>query len=519
MSMDGLPKEFDLVVIGGGITGAGILREAVRAGLWTLLVEKQDFAQGTSSRSSKMVHGGLRYLKEGKIFLTKAAVEERCRLLNEAPGLVEKMGFLWPIYKGESPGKHSLEIGLTLYDFMAREKQHEYFHSGKFLLLTPHVRQENLLGGFKFFDAQVDDARLVQRLINESRDLGGKALNYVAAKEILRDEQNCVAGVVIEDAETGESRTIGTRAVINATGWWAESLHPSPVEGLHLRPLRGSHILFPSHVLPAAQAVAFAHPVDRRPIFVLPWEGATMVGTTDLDHKGDPWAEPAMSRRELDYLMDGIHGVYPSLSVEESDIISSFAGVRPVVSRGKKDPSQESREHVVWVDKGLVTITGGKLTTFRLLALDALDAAEPFMERIPHHKPNEPVFAPVPKTPPPDAKGLSAQAWRRLFGRYGLKAPGLVEDAPRGALEQVGDTETLFAELPFAAKNETIRHLSDLMLRRTRLGLLTPKGGEEFLDQIIDLCKPYLGWDDERWEEEREAYLKLIREAYSIPAS
>ncbi|SHI77428.1 glycerol-3-phosphate dehydrogenase [Desulfatibacillum alkenivorans DSM 16219] len=518
MSFKDLPKEFDLIVIGGGITGAGILREAVRCGLRTLLVEKQDFAQGTSSRSSKMVHGGLRYLKEGKIFLTKAAVEERCRLLNEAPGLVEKMGFLWPIYKGESPGKHSLEIGLTLYDFMAREKQHEYFHSGKFLLLTPHVRQDKLIGGFKFFDAQVDDARLVMRLITESRDLGGTALNYTAATQILRDEENCAVGVAIQDVETGETFTAASRAVINATGWWAERLYPSPVEGLHIRPLRGSHILFPAHKLPAAQAVAFAHPVDKRPIFVLPWEGATMVGTTDLDHKDDPWQEPAMSRRELDYIMDGIHGVYPSLQIGESDIISSFAGVRPVLSRGKKDPSQESREHVVWVDKGLVTIIGGKLTTFRLMALDALEAAEPFMERIPQHKPGEPIFAPVPAQKPADDKGLTAQAWRRLYGRYGVKAPQLVEEAPEGALEAVGDTETLYAELPWAAKNETIRRLSDLMLRRTRLGLLTPKGGEEFLDRIIEYCKPFLDWDDERWEEEREAYLEIVKKAYSIPA-
>lgn len=517
MSIENLPDEFDLVVIGGGITGAGIIREAVRGGLRTLLVEKMDFASGTSSRSSKMVHGGLRYLKEGKIFLTKAAVEERCRLLNEAPGLVEKMGFLWPIYKGESPRRSSLEIGLTLYDLMAREKQHDYHHSGKFLLLAPHIRQEGLLGGFRFFDAQVDDARLVLRLINESVEAGGFAKNYVFAKQLVRDDENCVVGVIIEDTETGNEKTIKTRAVINATGWWAEALHPSPVKGLHLRPLRGSHILFPERVLPAPQTLCFTHPVDKRPIFVIPWEGATLVGTTDIDHKADLWAEPAMSRREFDYLMDGLKNTYPSLELSESDIISSFAGVRPVLSKGKKDPSQESREHVVWVDRGLVTITGGKLTTFRHLALDALSAATPFMERIPAHNPDEPIFTPAPSQKPVQDLGLSSNAWRRLFGRYGTRATELVENAAPEDLETVGETDTLFAELEYAAKNENIRHLSDLMLRRTRLALLTPKGGEEYLDRIQKLCEPVLAWDKERWEQERALYLKQVEECYSIP--
>ncbi len=518
MSISDLAGDFDLVIIGGGITGAGILREAVRAGLRSLLVEKQDFAQGTSSRSSKMVHGGLRYLKQGHLFLTRALVKERCRLLDEAPGLVVKKGFLWPIYRGGSPGSHELKIGLALYDLMAWERQHRYFSIGKFLLQAPHVRQDQLIGGYQFYDARVDDARLVMRLINEAVDQGGSAENYVMAENVVRDSHGTVTGVAVADTETGKVKTICTPVVINATGWWAESLHPCPVEGLHLRPLRGSHIVLSSRILPAPQAVAFAHPADKRPFFVIPWEGATLVGTTDLDHKGAPWTEPAMSREELDYLMEGLRGVYPALKIRESDIIASFAGVRAVLSQGEKDPSQESREHVVWVDKGLVTVTGGKLTSFRLLALDALKAAKPFIKHLVHPNDRQPIFAPVPSTKPGVDHGLSASAWRRLFGRYGLKAPQLVQEAPPGSLMPVGETETLFAELPFAVKTEKIRHLNDLLLRRTRLGLLIPKGAEAFLDRIQELCAPLLSWDRNRWDRERNAYLETIQKVYSIPA-
>ncbi|MFH2098701.1 MAG: glycerol-3-phosphate dehydrogenase/oxidase, partial [Pseudomonadota bacterium] len=488
--------------------------------LKTLLVEKGDFASGTSSRSSKLVHGGLRYLKQGKVFLTRDSVKERCRLLAEAPGLVEPLGFLWPLYKGQSPSKAALGLGLAMYDVLAGERQHAYYDQARFALMAPHIRQEGLKGGFRFQDAQVDDARMVVRLILEAVAAGGSAINYTAAVQVKRRGGRSgkeVVGLEIEDAETHESRTLDCRAVINATGWWAETIQPSPNPKRHLRPLRGSHLIFPYHKLPVAQAVSFIHPADGRPVFAIPWEGAVLLGTTDVDHREDVYTVPSINREERDYLMEAVRAVFPSLDITHSDCIASLAGVRPVLSSGKKDPSKESREHVVWVNKGLVTVTGGKLTTFRLLARDALTAVAPFLTQSLRLTPHAPAFEVVPHAPPRENRGLSPEVWRRLYGRYGKAAEALAAGAAAGDLEPVPGTHTLFAELPHAAGNESVRHLADLLLRRTRLGILTPKGGEEFLPRIRALCQDPLGWDDERWDKEEADYLALWKKAYSLP--
>ncbi|MBN2397272.1 MAG: glycerol-3-phosphate dehydrogenase/oxidase, partial [Deltaproteobacteria bacterium] len=419
MTLEQLRETWDLVVIGGGITGAGILREAARMGLATLLVERMDFAWGTSSRSTKLVHGGLRYLKEGHLLLTKESVEERERMLDEAPGLVEQIGFLMPVYRGASPGKWTLNIGLILYDLMARERQHRFYDAEDFSTLTPYLKRKDLAGGFRFFDAQVDDARLVIRLINEAVASGACALNYTAAREILRGDDGRVAGVVIEDTETHERKRLSTRAVINATGVWGEELHPSPERSRHLRPLRGSHLIFPPSVIPIDKAVALVHPSDGRPVFAIPWEGAVLVGTTDVDHREALDREPSITEEEVTYLLEAIQTFFPSLDVSAGRCMATFAGIRPVLSEGNLAPSEESRDYAVWKDRGLVTVTGGKLTTFRRMAWDTLKTAKEFLPPVPFAGRDDPVFAPVPDDVPKETFGLSPQTWRRLYGRYG----------------------------------------------------------------------------------------------------
>jgi len=516
MNISNMTSHWDLVIIGGGITGAGILREAVNMGLQALLVEQKDFAWGTSSRSSKLVHGGLRYLKEGHFLLTKMAVEEREHLLREAPGLVEPLEFLLPVYEHQHPGKHTLQIGLSLYDLMARDHQHRFYEKIDFYRRLPYVRQQDLQGGFFFYDAQVDDSRLVLRLINESVADGAGALNYTTATHILRDDTGVVVGVEIEDTETRESRTLETRTVINATGCWAERLHPSPDPDRHLRPLRGSHLVFPAEVLPIKFGVSFLHPRDNRAVFALPWEGAVLVGTTDLDHKADLSLEPSITESEITYLLEGLNKIFPSLEISLDDCIATFAGVRPVVSEGRLSPSEESREHVVWVDKGLVTVTGGKLTTFRRLAWDALKAAGPFLpsEKLPDK--HKPIFA-RPPDKPPDRFGLADTVWHRLYGRYGQRAEAMVQTAASRDLRLIPGTHTLWAELPFVAANEWVRHLSDLLLRRVRIGLLTAQGGKEHLKRIRSLCRPALPWDNKRWKEEMAMYLEHWNRYHGIP--
>ncbi len=510
-----LAQDWDVLIVGGGITGAGILREAVRLGLRCLLVEQRDFAWGTSSRSSKLVHGGLRYLKEGKLGLTLASVQERETLLAEGPGLIDPLGFLLASYEGDKVGRFVYRAGLTVYDLLALRWGHRYYDNVDFRMLAPHLKEVGLKGGFRYGDAQTDDARLVLRVIEEAVTDGGVALNYVAAKGVLRDENGRVHGLTLQDVETGRQTDVFARAVINATGAWADRLREQVDGEKKIRPLRGSHLVFPSWRLPVAQAVSFLHPLDQRPVMIFPWEGITLVGTTDVDHQGDLDDEPGISPKEVAYLMTAVQFHFPTLNITLDDVVSSFAGVRPVIGSGKEDPSEESRDHVVWEEQGLLTVTGGKLTTFRLIALDALKAVREYLPDVPKIDEDAPVLNTVTLDAPQE--GLSKGDWRRLLGRYGAHAPELVTAAEAGELALIPGTKTLWAELRWAARAEGVVHLDDLLLRRTRLGLLLPHGAAALLPRIRHICQGELGWDDGRWRTEEAAYRTLIAQAYSLP--
>ena len=278
---------------------------------------------------------------------------------------------------------------------------------------------------------------------------------------------------------------------------------------------RSSHLFFPSDHLPLDRVISFMHPEDQRPVFLFPWEGMLVLGTTDVDHDGDVTSEPRISKEEAHYLMEGMNHVLPGLNLNLSRCISSMAGIRPVLSRGKSlTASKESREHVVWQDKGLVTVTGGKLTTFRLLARDALKAAKPFL----------PVRTPglaVPEDRPPlnriSSLRVPGRTVERILGRYGPKAGSMILDQEETLLAPVENTPDIWAEIRHAAEYEDIHHLSDLMLRRVRIGLLLPKGGVGLLDRVENLCSPYLSWDRERWEKEKKDYADLWQACYSPP--
>jgi len=515
---EALPSElaarWDLVVVGGGITGAGILLEAVRAGLQVLLVEARDFAWGTSSRSSKLVHGGLRYLREGRFALTRASVIEREHLLRQAPGLVDPIELVVPVFAHRGPGRAALRVGLPLYDLIAGRHAHRYLNRDTLAALLPGIREEGLEGGYRFVDAQTDDARLVLRVLDEAVRMGAWVRSYTAARTVCRAHDGHVAGVDLQDKESGAVQHAACPVIVNATGFWAERLQRSPREDEHLRPLRGSHLMIPAERLPLPCAVTFPHPADLRPVFALPWEGAVLLGTTDLDHDQDPDTEPVPTTDEVDYLLEGLNDLLPGLTLTPSDCTAAFAGVRPVVSRGDRAPSRESREHVVWADKGLVTVTGGKLTTFRRLAWDALAAAAPWL---PDFKidPRRPVFAAPPA--PPETEVATAGWRQRLWGRYGPEAAMIWNNADREEETPIPGTSTLWAELPFAAKHEQVRHLSDLLLRRVRIGLLTPGYGKAYLGRVRKICRPYLPWSHRQWKNEANRYLAQCRQAHGLP--
>ncbi|WP_420473544.1 glycerol-3-phosphate dehydrogenase/oxidase [Noviherbaspirillum sp. ST9] len=507
-------QEWDVLVIGGGITGAGILLEAARQGLTTLLVEQRDFAWGTSSRSSKLVHGGLRYIKEGKLLLTRDSVRERQNLLKEAPGLVETQGFAFADYQGRKPGRRLFAAGLVLYDLMAGQRSRHYHARDDFLMLTPHIRREQLNGGMCYADAKTDDARLVLRVLQEAVDAGGTAVNYLAVKQLHRVGGR-VASVALTDSHTGESFIVRARAVINATGAWADTLRNVTGGQPKLRPLRGSHLVLPAWRLPVAQAVSLMHPLDGRPVFVFPWEGATLVGTTDVDHAPALQHEASITPEEFSYLMMAIEFQFPELAIRPDDVTATYAGVRPVIDTGKADPSREGRDHAVWLEDGLLTVTGGKLTTFRLIARDAMKQVKALL---PGWQPDlrlKPIFSPSP--PLPRHRSLTRLQTRRLEGRYGRHAPQVVEHAPPDELTPIPGTETLWAELRWAARAEAVLHLEDLLLRRTRIGLLLRDGGAAHLSRIRRICQPELGWSDQRWHAEQDAYLALWQRHYGLP--
>jgi glycerol-3-phosphate dehydrogenase len=518
MTISEIETRWDVIIIGGGITGAGIFREAAQMGLSVLLLEQRDFAWGTSSRSSKMVHGGLRYLIEGKLRLSLASVKERQRLLLEAPGLVDPLDFVTPVYGSHGPSKRVLGTALFLYSLMARKKQHTALSPDQTRERVPLIRTEDLEAGFCFRDAQADDARLVLRLIAEGRAKGGTALNYTKVCSIERAGRGRVAAVMAEDAETEESAELEATVVINATGAWAEGLHPSPVEGLHLRPLRGSHLIFPGELFNLDAVLSFFHPADNRPVFLYPWEGCLILGTTDMDHVDPLDGEPSISQEEVDYLMEGLRFVLPSSEISEKDCISSIAGVRPVLSRGRKAASKESRDHVVWDDRGLITVTGGKLTTFRLIAQDALTVAERYLRKLPISKKSSIFDQPVIEAMDNERLQLFSQDVRkRLYGRYGSMAEVIMGAQEEEDRSTVPGTSTLWCEMAFAARHEHVRHLSDLLLRRVRIGLLLPGGGEEHLGRLEKLCRSALSWSDGRWNEEKKQYLEEWRSCYAPP--
>lgn len=514
-----LEKErWDLVIVGGGITGAGILALAARAGMRALLLEKGDFASGTSSRSSKMVHGGLRYLKHFHIKLTRESVRERQMLLEAAPGLVEPLGFIYPVYEGEKPSPWLLEVGLGIYTHLAPDAgDYQRLDAVDLLLVAPGLKTRNLERAYRYLDAQTDDARLVLRVIHDGLIAGkgrAAALNYAAATALLKNGAR-VEGVAARDETTGQQAEARARLVINATGAWADQLRREVGETRRLRPLQGSHLFFSQERFPVYQAIAFSHPDDGRPVFVYPWEGVALVGTTDIDHPLPLEAEAAISSEEADYLLRAVQSLFPELGLEKKDVMSTQAGVRPVVDTGKADPSAESRDHVIWPEHGLLTVTGGKLTTFRLIAVDALREAHSINPDIPEPDSNVRVmetFDPAGAIP-----GVSRESARRLWGRYGAAAPSLAASFP-GLLEAVPGTPYLRAELAWAAGHEPVCHLDDLMLRCFRFGILTPDGGHSLLAEFGSLLKEQLGWGDGRWAEEVERYRRLRAKAHGLPA-
>jgi glycerol-3-phosphate dehydrogenase len=504
-----LDQPWDLIIIGGGITGAGILGEATRHGKRALLVEAQDFSSGTSSRSTKLVHGGLRYLRQGQFLVTRKSVRERERLMQEGVGLVNPLGFSLAVFPGDEMPKWMYGVGLAMYDALAGKWAHEAQSHAEIVKRIPQLDGSLVKGGYRYFDAQTDDSRLVLRVLREAVRQGGTAINYVRADHLLRTAEGHVCGVVLRDMAEGSTRTAEVQAkiVINATGAWADDLRRELGQDARLRRIRGSHLTFKHERLPLQEAVSLLHPRDQRAVFVIPWEGVTILGTTDVDH-GSLDEEPAISHDETAYLLEAAHKAFPAAEITEKDVISTWSGVRPVINTGKADPSKESREHAIWKERGLLTITGGKLTTFAVMARDALAAAEaelgPLSARTRVLEPNV--------TGIDWPRALSEEDRLRLLGRFGAELPAILADSH--GCHRIPGAIALWSELRHAARAEGVMTLDDLLLRRVRLGLLLPNGGLDLIAEIRAIAQPELGWDDARWEREVTRYRSIWTRAY-----
>lgn len=535
-------EPWDMLIIGGGITGAGIAREAARRGLAVLLIEQKDFAWGTSSRSSKMVHGGLRYIASGDYKTTLLSVRERERMLSEASGLVNEMHYVMPHYKGKFPPPWIFNTLLRVYDRLAGKRYFTYFKREAFLSLNPHIKQDKFLGASQFSDAVTDDSRLVMRVLDEAMNDGAQAINYLKAESLITNEQGLVVGATLKDTSSednahsnAQSYDVYAKVVVSATGAWADTLRMQASkrteQNFHkqIRPSRGSHLVISQERLPLKQAYTFLHPEDKRAVFVFPWENRTVLGTTDLDHPPLDDSEVGITNDEVDYLLAATNDLFSDADLNREDVISTWAGVRPLISDGgdgkRVSPSKEKRDHSVWLDNNLVTVSGGKLTTFRLIALDVLEKCQEVLALDKSVIQNQTingdhVFSDTTPTNPKFST-LPKDLQQRLQGFYGLQLDTLLELAHDEDLAYITDSNTIWAEIRFAARHEQVIHLDDLLLRRTRLGLILPHGAMTPLisTRLKQICQQELGWDEQKWQQEVARYQDLWQRYYHLPAA
>jgi glycerol-3-phosphate dehydrogenase len=515
---------YDLVVIGGGITGAGIARDAALRGLRVALFEKGDYASGTSSKSSKLVHGGLRYLEHGEIGLVFESVSERRVQTRVAPHLVRPMPFIIPIYKGAKPGLELMNVGLWIYDSLAlfrAPKLHRTFRGAKnALALEPQLRAEGLRGALEYYDCATDDARLVLENAIDARTLGADCRTYTEVTRLERGPGGRITGVAIRDRLTGEASVVTTRAVVLAAGAWTDEVirrFEIPMERPLLRRTKGVHVVIPRERLPLARAITLISPVDGRVMFAIPWRERTVLGTTDTDFTGSADAVAA-DGDDVRYLCESGNGYFPSARLVPEDVIATWAGLRPLIAAPPNvDESEISREHEVFSRKdGLVIIAGGKLTTYRRMAREAVGKALDLLAEL-----DEPVETKKVSTkdrPLPGAVGLDstdlegvAAVGRRLMadfqldadtathlcGVYGTRAPLLAERiASDRALGERIDPELpyVWAEIELAATHDLARTVEDVLQRRVPLLLVSRDQGLAVCERVADVLGRVHGW-------------------------
>lgn len=495
-------EQFDLLIIGGGITGAGIARDAALRGYKVALVERDDFASGTSSRSTKLVHGGLRYLETYRFHLVYEASRER-RILNQlAPTLVKPLPFLYPIYRGSLYGPFLTRLGFLLYDSLALFRNfgpHHILSSDEVGRRVTELDRSDIIGGATYYDAQTDDARLTLENARSAHRNGAVVVNHFRIDELGKNKSGQVNGACGHDSLTGETFEIRARIVVNATGPWADAIlrMDDPHFQKRVRPSKGVHLYVPRDRFPLETALAFRVKKDNRLMFALPWGRQTIIGTTDTFYDGDPdqvYADAA----DVRYILDSTNSAFPNAKLGPGDIVSTFAGLRPLIITGNANgPGAISREHRIWTTpSGLMNIAGGKLTTYRSMAQELVDKVAARLKRD-YNLTGTPVRSidrPLIEADPGNDRArdavkrtLSPEVLDHLVGFYGPRHGRVLDyitQNEKGRSPIVEGLPYIWAEVPHAIENEMALTVRDVLERRLHLLYEAPDGGMGVAAQV-----------------------------------
>ncbi|OYD11454.1 glycerol-3-phosphate dehydrogenase [Bacillus velezensis] len=536
MLEDMTKKTYDLFIIGGGITGAGTALDAASRGMKVALSEMQDFAAGTSSRSTKLVHGGLRYLKQFEVKMVAEVGKERAIVYENGPHVSTPEWMLLPFHKGGTFGSFSTSIGLRVYDYLAGVKKSErrsMLSAKETLQKEPLVKKDGLKGGGYYVEYRTDDARLTIEVMKEAVKFGAEPVNYSKVKELLY-EKGKVVGVLIEDLLSGKEYKVYAKKIVNATGPWVDELREKDhsKSGKHLQHTKGVHLVFDQSVFPLKQAVYFDTP-DGRMVFAIPREGKTYVGTTDTVYK-QKLEHPRMTVQDRDYVVSSINYMFPELNITADDIESSWAGLRPLIHEEGKDPSEISRKDEIWTSQsGLITIAGGKLTGYRKMAEHIVDLVRDRLKEeggqdfggcktktMPisgGHVGGSKNFESFVEAKTKDGLkiGLSQETAKQLAIRYGSnvenvfsRIEGLKDEAEKRQIPV-----HILAEAAYSIEEEMAATPADFFVRRTGRLFFDIKWVQTYKTAVIDYMSDRFQWNDATKEKHTEWLNTLLHDA------
>ncbi len=522
--------EFDVLVIGGGITGAGAALDAASRGLRVALVEARDLASGTSSRSSKLIHGGLRYLEQFDFKLVWEALRERDLLVSKlAPHLVKPVSFLYPLHRKVLERPY-VGAGLVLYDAMEGTKRpvphHKHLTVRGALRLAPGLKPSGLAGALLYYDAQTDDARYTVTVARTAAAHGALIANRVSAQQLLRSDEggaeSQVVGARVRDEETGQELEVRAKRVVLCAGVWTDLVHElgGIRAGYKVRMSKGVHIVVPYEAIRADTGIICR--TEKSVLFIIPWGQRWIVGTTDTDWTGDR-AEPTPTGEDIDYILEHANRVLDR-PLTRADVIGVYAGLRPLVAADDSKPTTKlSREHVVDTPvPGLTSIAGGKFTTYRLMARDVVDAAvadfgrwvpASVTDQLPLLGADGLAAAAAEADRLAEDYGVPVDAVEHLLERYGTLTEEVLEltrDDPALARPLAAGHPYLAAEVAYAVTHEGALHVEDVLVRRVRLFIETGAHGAEAVGPVTDIMGELLGWDAARRAAETEGYLELL---------